>query len=100
MPAMTSTTPPRLFDRTLLRRRRDRAARKLADYNFLVRRAFDDICDRVESITRDFDRAAILGGGPGLMDELAARPASAPHLCLYLHLYLSLSPLLRPSVRY
>lgn len=76
MPAMTMTTPPRLFDRTLLRRRRDRAAGKLADYNFLVRRAFDDMCDRVESITRDFDRAAILGGGPGLMDELAARPAA------------------------
>jgi SAM-dependent methyltransferase len=72
---MNSDTPPRLFDRTLLRQRRNRAAPKLADYNFLVRRAFDDICDRVESITRDFERTAILGGGPGLTDELASRPA-------------------------
>lgn len=72
---MSSDIPPRLFDRDLLRRRRNRAAARLADYNFLVRRAFDDICDRVESITRDFGRAAVLGGGPGLADELMARPA-------------------------
>ncbi|WP_203295058.1 methyltransferase domain-containing protein [Maricaulis parjimensis] len=70
-------TPPRLFDRQLLARRRNRAAPKLADYNFLVRRAFDDMCDRVDSITRDFDRAAILGGGPGLTDELGTHPAAA-----------------------
>ena len=70
-------TPPRLFDRQLLARRRNRAAPKLADYNFLVRRAFEDMCDRVDSITRDFDRAAILGGGPGLTDELGTHPAAA-----------------------
>jgi SAM-dependent methyltransferase len=70
-------TPPRLFDRQLLARRRNRAAPKLADYNFLVRRAFEDMCDRVDSITRDFDRAAILGGGPGLVDELGTHPAAA-----------------------
>ena len=70
-------TPPRLFDRQLLARRRNRAAPKLADYNFLVRRAFEDMCDRVDSITRDFDRAAILGGGPGLADELRAHAAAA-----------------------
>ena len=72
---MNSDTPPRLFDRNLVARHRDRAARTIADYNFLVRRAFDDICDRVESVTRDFERTAVLGGGPGLLDELAARPA-------------------------
>lgn len=72
---MNSDTPPRLFDRTLLRTRRNRAAARLGDYNFLVQRAFDDICDRVESVTRDFERAALLGGGPGLADELMARPA-------------------------
>ncbi|WP_300540546.1 methyltransferase domain-containing protein [Maricaulis sp.] len=72
---MNTETLPRLFDRSLLARRRNRAAAKLADYNFLVRRAFDDICDRVESITRDFQRTAILGGGPGLTDEFASRPA-------------------------
>ncbi len=70
-------TPPRLFDRQLLARRRNRAAPKLAYYNFLVRRAFEDMCDRVDSIMRDFDRAAILGGGPGLVDELGTHPAAA-----------------------
>jgi SAM-dependent methyltransferase len=74
---MVSDLPPRLFDRARVTRNRNRAARHLADYNFLVRRAFDDICDRVESVTRDFGRTAILGGGPGLVDELAARPAGA-----------------------
>lgn len=34
------------------------------------------MCDRVESITRDFDTALILGGGPGLASRLAARPAA------------------------
>lgn len=72
---MNSDTPPRLFDRTLLRHRRDRAATRMSDYNFLAQRACDDICDRIESITRDFDRAALLGGGPGLADMLMARPA-------------------------
>lgn len=72
---MVSDPPPRLFDRTLVARHRNRAAGRMADYSFLVHRAFDDICDRVESVTRDFERSAILGGGPGLLDELAARPA-------------------------
>ena len=75
IPVMMSDLPPRLFDRSLVARHRNRAAGRLADYNFLVRRAFDDICDRIESVTRDFERTAILGGGPGLTDELAARPA-------------------------
>lgn len=70
---MTHTAPPTLFDRSLLGRRRDRAAGSLPDYNFLAQRAFDDMGDRVASVMRDFDRAAILGGGPGL----AASPAAS-----------------------
>ncbi len=71
-----SELPPRLFDRSLLRQRRNRAARNISKYSFLAHRAFDDMCDRVESITRDFERAAILGGGPGLVQQLAQRPAA------------------------
>lgn len=63
---MTTAAPPALFDRTLLRRRRDRTAGILAEHNFLAQRAFDDMSDRIASIMRDFDRAAVLGGGPGL----------------------------------
>lgn len=66
--------PPLLFDRELLKRRRNRAACTLSQYSFLAKRAFDDMLDRVESITRDFDRAMILGGGPDLQGEIEARP--------------------------
>lgn len=74
MPA--SELPPQLFDRTVLRQRRDRAAPRLQDYSFIAQRAFEDMCDRVESITRDFDRAAILGGGPGRVQQLTQRHAA------------------------
>lgn len=33
------------------------------------------MCDRVESVTRDFERAALIGGGPGLAEMLRERPA-------------------------
>jgi len=72
---MSSALPPQLFDRQLLRRRRNRAAGSIQSYNFLVQRAFDDIGDRVEGVMRDFDTTLILGGGPGLRDELRQRHA-------------------------
>ena len=68
--------PLQLFDRVLLKHRRNRAAGNLSQYSFLAKRAFDDMLDRVESITRDFDHALILGGGPDLREELARRPAA------------------------
>lgn len=68
---MTPQAPPALFDRTLLRQRRKRSASSVSDYNFLAQRAFEDIGDRVAGITRDFDRGALLGGGPGLMSAPA-----------------------------
>jgi len=74
---MADDTPPLLFDRRLLRARRNRAAGKIAEYNFLAQRAFEDICDRVESVTRDFERTAIIGGGPGLAAQIAGRPANS-----------------------
>lgn len=72
-----SELPPRLFDRDLLRTRRNRHAGDMHQYNFLVHRAFEDMCDRVESITRDFPDALILGGGPGLREALNGRGAGA-----------------------
>lgn len=74
---MSPDLPPHLFDRSLLRQRRNRAAISLHDYNFLVQRAFDDICDRVEGVMRDFDRTLILSGGPGLLDVLRQRHAGS-----------------------
>ncbi|WP_417491052.1 methyltransferase domain-containing protein [Maricaulis sp.] len=74
---MSSALPPQLFDRDLLRQRRNRAAGSIQSYNFLVQRAFDDICDRVEGVMRDFDTTLILGGGPGLPGELRQRHAGS-----------------------
>jgi len=66
---MTPDTPPALFDRNLLRQRRGRVASEFGNYNFLAKRALSDIADRIASVTRDFEHAAILGGGPGALPE-------------------------------
>jgi SAM-dependent methyltransferase len=73
---MTSL-PPALFDRTLLRQRRNRAADSLPEYDFLLQRAVDDLLDRVESISRDFPRVLVLGGGGIVGRMLQARPEAA-----------------------
>jgi SAM-dependent methyltransferase len=73
---MNDALPPLLFDRDLLRMRRNRSARNIHKYDFMVQRAFDDMCDRVESVTRNFDRAMIIGGGPSVQSMFEARPAS------------------------
>lgn len=41
-----------------------RGARRFADHDFLHRRAMVDIVDRLETVTRDFPRALIVGAGP------------------------------------
>lgn len=73
---MTSS-PPALFDRHLLRQRRNRAAGSLHDYDFLLQRAIDDLLDRVESVSRDFPRALALGGGGAVGRALKDRPRAA-----------------------
>ncbi len=62
----------RVFDRALLRRRRDRAAGTIGDYDFLLRRAGEDILDRVAAANRDFDVAADLGCHRGTLARAIA----------------------------
>lgn len=69
--------PPVLFDRQLLRARRDRAAPEFDAFDFLHARAADDLLDRLVSITRDFDTCLILGGGGALGRALKQRPEAA-----------------------
>ncbi len=66
--------PPRLFDRALLRQRKNRAAHEFTDYDFLHARVADDLLDRVETISRSFDTCLILGGGGAVGRALAQRP--------------------------
>ncbi|WP_440958994.1 methyltransferase domain-containing protein [Oceanicaulis sp. LC35] len=68
--------PPALFDRRLLARRRNRAAREFQAYDFLHARAADDLLDRVESVTRDFDTCLVLGGGGAIGRALKDRPGA------------------------
>ncbi|HAQ36432.1 MAG: SAM-dependent methyltransferase [Maricaulis sp.] len=67
---MTANAPPRLFDRDLLRRRRDRSARTLAEHDFVLKRTIEDIGERLLDVSRDFDRALMLGGGGRGVDLL------------------------------
>lgn len=69
--------PPRLFDRALLRRRRNRASGEFEDYDFLHARVADDLLDRVESISRDFDTCLVIGGGGAVGRALKDRPHAA-----------------------
>ncbi|MEI6986464.1 MAG: methyltransferase domain-containing protein [Rhodospirillaceae bacterium] len=50
-----------VFDRALVRRRRDRAAAGFADHSFLVADVADRLCDRLLMIRRDFPRTLDLG---------------------------------------
>lgn len=69
---------PRIFDRTLLRARRDRIARSLAHRSlpdFLLERVADDFAERLVFVRREFPVAASLGAYHGL---LAARLRALP----------------------
>ncbi|MFP4519945.1 MAG: methyltransferase domain-containing protein [Oceanicaulis sp.] len=69
--------PPRLFDRALLRRRKDRAAGEFRQYDFLYARAADDLLDRLESVSRDFGACLVIGGGGAVGRALEDRPKAA-----------------------
>jgi SAM-dependent methyltransferase len=79
MPADASpNSPPRLFDRTLHRKRLDRAAAGFADADFIQRRAALDIVERLEAILQDFPLAVDLSARAGAFREaLAESPAMA-----------------------
>jgi SAM-dependent methyltransferase len=65
---------PEIFNRTMRRRRRDRAAPRFADHAFLRDHAADELLDRLDGVTRQFTKALDLGcldGGIG--DRLAKR---------------------------
>ncbi|WP_375204159.1 methyltransferase domain-containing protein [Hyphococcus sp.] len=57
------TAPPQIFDRRLYARRRARAAKGFAAFDFLHRRVMEDVIDRLESVTRGFPLAAFDGAG-------------------------------------
>jgi len=80
-------SPPRVFDRPLLRRRRRRAL-ALGAVTFLIDRAAADLAERLSAVLRRFAVAADLGSPTdavrralgGLTDTLIAVDAAAEHV--------------------
>lgn len=64
----------RIFDRSLLRKRRDRAAPHFSAHDFLVRDVAERLADRLSDVTRRFPLALDLGCHTGeIADTLAGR---------------------------
>jgi SAM-dependent methyltransferase len=70
-------SPPRLFDRSLLARRLDRAAKGFAQASFLRERAIEDLIHSLSGINRHFDVALEIGARDGAFRrELTGSPAA------------------------
>ena len=61
-----------VFDRALLRRRRDRAAAGLRAHDFLFAEAAERLADRLDDVTRKFPRALDLGCHDGTLSRVLA----------------------------
>lgn len=55
-----------IFDRALLTQRRNRAAARAADHDFLLARVVEDIAERLSVVRRTFDIALVLGAHHGI----------------------------------
>lgn len=56
-----------IFDRRLLAWRRQRACANAGNFDFLLERAAEDICDRLSIVQRRFEKAAVIGAHHGLL---------------------------------
>jgi SAM-dependent methyltransferase len=70
-------SPPRLFDRPLLRTRLDRAARRGDFASFLRDRVSEDVVDRLQGILRSFPHAVELGCRDGAFGRALAEVSGA-----------------------
>ncbi|EKS30632.1 Malonyl-CoA O-methyltransferase BioC [Afipia felis] len=77
---MTSTSPPKVFDSVLLKKRQARAAKAGAE-TFLLDRVVEDLGERLHAVVRDFQTAVDLGSpGHGAADVLAASVKQSRHV--------------------
>ncbi|MES1990063.1 MAG: methyltransferase domain-containing protein [Pseudomonadota bacterium] len=65
---------PEIFDRTLLRQRRNRAAAGFHAHDFLLARVAEDMSERLCVITRNFIRVLDLGSHTGFAKRIEAGP--------------------------
>jgi SAM-dependent methyltransferase len=96
------TAPDRaalLFDRALLGRHRARAARHLADHDFLLRHVADDLRERLSFVKRSFPLAVDLGAATGVLgDRIAELPSVGTVVHVEANAALAAHPS-RPAVR-
>ena len=76
--ATVSETAPEIFDRTVRRLRRDRAAPHYAEHDFLRATMLDGIAERLDAVTRDFTDILDLGCFDG---AFAAAPGARIARC-------------------
>lgn len=77
---MSQPAIPQVFDRHLLRQRRDRAAPRIGDFDFLLRDVADRLVDRLSLVRRDFPLVLDLGGGHGVLAEMLRARAGTSHV--------------------
>ena len=87
---------PRLFDRDLLNARRARAARPPVLPDFLLRRAADDMAERLTAVERSFPRILNLGAHHGLLAEHLAATHPAADLIVNMEATAPLLALCKP----
>lgn len=87
--------PPRLFDRTLVRHRLDRAAPRFEP--FLQERAAGDLVERLAAINRRFPLAIELGARTGVFGHALARSEAADKVGRLIETDLSPAMLSRPD---
>jgi SAM-dependent methyltransferase len=83
------SAPPRLFDRSLHRKRLDRAASGFAEADFLKRRVAQDVAERLEPIMRNFSLAVDLSARTGAFREALAQSEAAARVGLLIEADLS-----------
>ena len=71
---------PEIFDRKLLRARRNRAAAGFASHDFLLARVAEDMSERLSIITRNFARVLDLGSHTGFAERIEAGPQKIGHI--------------------
>jgi NADH dehydrogenase [ubiquinone] 1 alpha subcomplex assembly factor 5 len=77
-----ATGPAAIFDRALVRARRNRAARGFAEHDFLFREIAERLAERVSDVRRDFPRALDSGCRSGLFADAVGRlaPGKVGHI--------------------
>jgi SAM-dependent methyltransferase len=65
-----------IFDRALLRHRRNRAAARADHHDFLLRHVADDIADRLGVVRRRFDHVVVVGAHNGVVGRKLRRIGS------------------------